>query len=108
MPLLLLLVRIWHTYFPPVVIRQLIFVITLLQLSHMGFPKDVSNQIYSNVTQGGLKIPFMGSGHSFPNVAEFRDAIYLMSIVGRFRYRFKRNSTKHMTEIGRASCRERV
>ena len=72
---------------------------TLLQLSHMGFPIDVRKQIYSNVTQGGLKIPFMGSGHSFPNVAEFRDAIYLMSIVGRFCYCFKRNSTKHMTVV---------
>ena len=30
---------------------------TILQLSHMGFPKDVSNQIYLNMTQGGLKIP---------------------------------------------------
>ena len=29
----------------------------LLQLSHMVFPKDVLNQIYLNVTQGGLKIP---------------------------------------------------
>ena len=56
-PLLLLLVRIRHTYFPPMVICQLISVMTLLQFSHMGFPKDVPNQIYSNVTQGGLKIP---------------------------------------------------
>ncbi|KAL6329751.1 hypothetical protein AAG906_035399 [Vitis piasezkii] len=39
----------------------------------------------------------MGSGHTFPNAVEFRDAIYLMSIASRFRYRFKRNSTKHMT-----------
>ena len=30
---------------------------TILQLSHMCFPKDVSNQIYLNMTQGGLKIP---------------------------------------------------
>ncbi|RVW21733.1 hypothetical protein CK203_108210 [Vitis vinifera] len=35
----------------------------------------------------------MGSGHTFPNAAEFRDAVYLMSIAGRFRYRFKRNSS---------------
>ncbi|XP_034674228.1 uncharacterized protein LOC117905411 [Vitis riparia] len=41
----------------------------------------------------------MGSGHTFPNAAEFRDAVYLMSIANRFRYRFKRNSTKHMTVV---------
>ncbi|KAL6336138.1 hypothetical protein AAG906_010426 [Vitis piasezkii] len=28
-----------------------------LQLSHMGFPKDVLNQIYLNMTQDGSKIP---------------------------------------------------
>ena len=41
----------------------------------------------------------MGSGHTFPNAAEFRDAVYLMSIATRFGYHFKRNSTKHMTVI---------
>ncbi|KAL6325943.1 hypothetical protein AAG906_038434 [Vitis piasezkii] len=41
----------------------------------------------------------MGSGHTFSNAAEFRDVVYLMSIAGRFRYRFKRNSTKHMTVV---------
>ncbi|XP_059591763.1 uncharacterized protein LOC100245246 isoform X1 [Vitis vinifera] len=41
----------------------------------------------------------MGSGHTFPNAAKFRDAVYLMSIAGRFRYCFKRNSTKHMTVV---------
>ena len=41
----------------------------------------------------------MGSGHTFPNVAEFRDVVYLMSIAGRFCYCFKRNSMKHMTVI---------
>ena len=30
----------------------------------------------------------MGSGHTFPNAAEFRDVMYLMSIAGRFRYCF--------------------
>ena len=41
----------------------------------------------------------MGSGHTFPNVTEFHDDVYLMSIAGRFRYCFKRNSTKHMTVV---------
>ncbi|XP_059596437.1 uncharacterized protein LOC104878009 [Vitis vinifera] len=41
----------------------------------------------------------MGSGHTFPNAAEFRDVMYLMSIAGRFRYCFKRNSMKHMIVV---------
>ncbi|XP_010659540.3 uncharacterized protein LOC104881341 [Vitis vinifera] len=41
----------------------------------------------------------MGSGHTFSNAAKFRDAVYLMSIAGRFRYHFTRNSTKHMTVV---------
>ena len=41
----------------------------------------------------------MDSGHTFPNAVEFRDVVYLKSIAGRFRYSFKRNSTKHMTVV---------
>ena len=41
----------------------------------------------------------MGSGHTFSNAVEFRDVVYLMSIVGRFRYCFKRNNMKRMTVV---------
>ncbi|RVW87460.1 hypothetical protein CK203_036245 [Vitis vinifera] len=41
----------------------------------------------------------VGSGHTFPNASEFRDAIYLMSLAGKFRYSYKRNSPKHMTVV---------
>ena len=41
----------------------------------------------------------LGSGHTFSTANDFRDAIYLMSIGGRFRYKFKRNYLKHMTII---------
>ena len=34
-----------------------------------------------------------------PNASEFRDAIYLMSLVGKFWYSYKRNSPKHMTVV---------
>lgn len=40
-----------------------------------------------------------GSGQTFPNAAEFRDALYLMSLAGRFRYSFKRNCPRHMSII---------
>ena len=41
----------------------------------------------------------VGSGHTFPNASEFRDVIYLMSLAGKFRYSYKRNSPKHMTVV---------
>ena len=41
----------------------------------------------------------MGSGQTFPNVYSFQDALYLMSLSGRFRYYYKRNSYKHITII---------
>ena len=41
----------------------------------------------------------MGSGNTFPNASNFRDAMFMMSLVWRFRYSFKRNSSKHMTVL---------
>ena len=41
----------------------------------------------------------MGSGQTFPNVSAFWDALYLMSLSGRFQYYYKRNSYKHITVI---------
>ena len=38
----------------------------------------------------------MSSGQIFQNASKLHDAVYLMSLVGRFRYRFKRNTPKHM------------
>ena len=38
--------------------------------------------------------PIIGRGHSFPNADEFRNALYTMSLVGRFQYKFKKNSLK--------------
>lgn len=40
--------------------------------------------------------PIIGSGHSFPNADEFRNALYTMSLVGRFQYKFKKNSPKQI------------
>ena len=41
----------------------------------------------------------MGSGQTFRNATKFRDAVYLMSLAGKFRYSFKRNSPKQMTVV---------
>lgn len=37
----------------------------------------------------------VGSRHSFSSVDSFRDVVYLLSLVGRFRVKFKRNCAKH-------------
>ena len=36
-------------------------------------------------------------GHTFKNVEEFRNAIYQMSLSGRFEYKYKKNSPTHMS-----------
>ena len=38
----------------------------------------------------------MGAG-SFPNADEFRNALYTISLVGRFQYKFKKNSPKRIS-----------
>ena len=38
-------------------------------------------------------------GQRFPNVASFRDALYLMSLGERFQYYFKRNFYRHMIVV---------
>ena len=38
----------------------------------------------------------LDSRQAFRNAFEFRDTVYLMSFVGRFRYRFKKNTPQQM------------
>ena len=44
-----------------------------------------------------FSIAILGSGKTFKNASEFHDAVYLMSLVRRFRYRFKNNTPKWMS-----------
>nr|CAN61574.1 hypothetical protein VITISV_023349 [Vitis vinifera] len=39
----------------------------------------------------------LGLGHTFTNAEEFRNAIYQMSLGGRFEYKYKKNSPTHMS-----------
>ena len=41
----------------------------------------------------------IGNRQTFRNANEFRDAMYMMSLVGRFRYRFKKNNSKQMSVV---------
>ena len=38
-------------------------------------------------------------GQIFRNAFKFRDAMYLMSLGGRFRYKFKKNTPKRMSVV---------
>ena len=39
----------------------------------------------------------LGSGHTFKNAEEFQNAIYQMSLGGRFEYKYKKNSPTDMS-----------
>ena len=41
----------------------------------------------------------LGSGQTFRNALEFCDVVYLMSLVGRFRYRFKKNTPQRISLV---------
>ena len=38
-------------------------------------------------------------GETFHNANEFRDVLYMMSLAGRFWYRFEKNNTKQMSVV---------
>ena len=41
----------------------------------------------------------MGTRQPFPNAYAFRDALYLISLGGRFWYYYKRNTSKHICVV---------
>ena len=41
----------------------------------------------------------IGKGQTFPNAYAFWEALYLMSVGGRFQYYYKRNTCKHMCVV---------
>ena len=63
----------------------------------------VDSQIYSGSSSLLYSIRFENalncSGQNFPPIKDFRDAVYLLSIGGRFRYKFKQNSSKHKSVV---------
>ena len=68
-----------------------------LRIESLGFthrcveshPNELQTMRFSNA--------ILGSGKTFRNAFEFRDAVYLMSLVGIFRYIFKKNTPQRMS-----------
>ena len=71
-----------------------------------GFASRCADSEYTPLESNLFCEAILGFGHTFKNADEFRNAIYQMSLAGRFQYKYNKNSPTH--KIGRASCRERV
>ena len=66
----------------------------------LGFSQQCAGSNLGKLHFRWFKNATMGSGHTFTNIAsKFRDVMYLISLVGRFQYSFKRNCTKHMIVV---------
>ena len=57
-----------------------------------GFVSHCADSEYTPLELIRFREAILGSGHSFKNAEEFRNAIYQMSIGGRFEYKYKKNS----------------
>ena len=70
-----------------------------IRMQSRGFHQRCVESHVGPLESSRFESAILGSGHTFSTANEFRDAIYLMSIGGCFRYKFKRNCLKHMTVI---------
>ena len=62
-----------------------------------GFASCCANSEYTPLESNRFREAILGSGHTFKNANEFRNAIYQMSLAGRFQYKYKKNSPTHMS-----------
>ncbi|KAL6340013.1 hypothetical protein AAG906_038848 [Vitis piasezkii] len=70
-----------------------------IRMQSRGFHQRCVESHVGPLESSRFESAILGSGHTFSTANDFRDAIYLMSVGGRFRYKFKRNCLKHMTVI---------
>ncbi|RVW82503.1 hypothetical protein CK203_046270 [Vitis vinifera] len=70
-----------------------------IRMQSRGFHQRCAESHVGPLESSHFESAILGSGHTFSTANEFRDAIYLMSVGCRFRYKFKRNCLKHMTVI---------
>ena len=67
-----------------------------IRMQSRGFHQRCVESHVSPLESSCFESAILGSGHTFSTANDFRDAIYLMSVGGRFRYKFKRNCLKYM------------
>ncbi|WKA06497.1 hypothetical protein VitviT2T_024393 [Vitis vinifera] len=62
-----------------------------------GFASRCADTEYTPLESNRFREAILGSGHTFKNADEFRNAIYQMSLAGRFQYKYNKNSPTHMS-----------
>ena len=62
-----------------------------------GFASHCVDSEYTPLESNRFREAILGSGHTFKNEKEFRNAIYQMSLAERFQYKYKKNSPTHMS-----------
>ena len=62
-----------------------------------GLASRYANSEYTPLESNQFREAILGSGHTFKNADEFRNAIYQMSLAKRFQYKYKKNSPTHMS-----------
>ncbi|RVW14793.1 hypothetical protein CK203_091052 [Vitis vinifera] len=55
-----------------------------------GFASRCADSEYTPLESNRFREAILGSGHTFKNADEFRNAIYQMSLAGRFQYKYKK------------------
>ena len=68
-------------------------------IESFGFSQRCAESNVVQLESRWFENAIMGSVQTFPNVVEFHDVVYLMSMACRFRCSFNRNSPKHMTVV---------
>ncbi|XP_059596419.1 uncharacterized protein LOC104880560 [Vitis vinifera] len=73
-----------------------------------GFASRCADSEYTPLESNQFREAILGSGHTFKNADEFRNAIYQMSLAGRFQYKYKKNSPTHMSVKSQDECSYKV
>ena len=62
-----------------------------------GFASRCADTEYTPFESNWFREAILGSRHTYKNTEEFQNAIYQMSLSGRFKYKYKKNSPNHMS-----------
>ena len=70
-----------------------------LRIESLGFSHRCTESLPIDIQCRPVQNVIISSGQTFHNANEFRDVVYMMSLVERFQYRFKKNDLKKMSVV---------
>ena len=70
-----------------------------LRIESLGFSHRCAKSHPIDIQCRLIPNAIIGSGQTFRNANVFWDVVYMMSLVGRFRYRFKKKNSKQMSVV---------